>query len=68
MILLDTHALVWLVEGNERLGPKTLVRINSAHTKGLLSASAITFWEVAMLVEKGRLEIAKGGRAKGGRG
>jgi len=58
MILLDTHALIWLDEGNKRLGPATLDMVNAAHSKGHLSVSAITFWEVAMLVEKRRLEIS----------
>ncbi len=58
MILLDTHALVWLDEGHKRLGPSTLELLNEAHSKGRLSVSAITFWEVAMLVGKRRLEIS----------
>jgi len=57
MILLDTHALIWLDEGNKRLGPSTLQLLNEAHSIGQLSVSAITFWEVAMLIEKRRLEI-----------
>jgi PIN domain nuclease of toxin-antitoxin system len=58
MILLDTHALVWLDEGNKRLGPATLDMVNQAHSKGHLAVSAITFWEVAMLIKKRRLEIS----------
>lgn len=57
MILLDTHALVWLDEGNERLGKKSLALIDNALKSGELFVSAISFWEVAMLVEKGRLEM-----------
>lgn len=57
MILLDTHALVWLDEGNERLGKQSLSLINEAFKSEKLFVSAISFWEVAMLVEKGRLDM-----------
>ena len=57
MILLDTHTLVWLDEGNERLGKQSLSLINQAFKSEKLFVSAISFWEVAMLVEKGRLEM-----------
>lgn len=57
MILLDTHALVWLDEGNERLGKKSLALMDKALKSGELFVAAISFWEVAMLVEKGRLEM-----------
>lgn len=56
-VVLDTHALVWLLHGNERLGPasRALVR-TAAHDDGVL-VSAITPWEIAMLVSKGRLVL-----------
>ena len=57
MILLDTHVLVWLDEGNDRLGEKSLSRIDQSVKAGELFVSVISFWEVAMLVNKGRLEI-----------
>jgi len=57
MILLDTHTLVWLDEGNERLGKQSLSLINEAFKSEKLFVSAISFWEVAMLVEKGRLDM-----------
>ena len=57
MILLDTHALVWLDEGNSRLGSQSLDIIDKALSQECLAVSAISFWEIAMLVEKKRLEI-----------
>ena len=57
MILLDTHALVWLDEGSSRLGKKSLSRIDKALQSSELFVSTISFWEVAMLVEEGRLEM-----------
>ncbi|MFZ5776517.1 MAG: type II toxin-antitoxin system VapC family toxin [Thermodesulfobacteriota bacterium] len=57
MLLLDTHVLVWLDEGSRRLGKEALGAINEALANGELGVAAITFWEVAMLVEKQRLII-----------
>jgi len=57
MLLLDTHVLVWLDEGNPRLGTKALQAINQALAAGQLGMASISFWEIAMLVEKGRLDI-----------
>jgi len=56
MILLDTHVLIWLNEGNEKLGPAARSRLLDLEEGGLL-VSAITFWEIALLVEKGRLVL-----------
>ena len=57
MILLDTHTLVWLDEGSDRLGKKSLSHIDQSLKVGELFVSVISFWEVAMLVNKGRLDI-----------
>jgi PIN domain nuclease of toxin-antitoxin system len=55
MVLLDTHVLVWLDEGSRRLGGAALKTINDSLAAGRLSVATISFWEVAMLVEKQRL-------------
>ncbi|MBN2232039.1 MAG: type II toxin-antitoxin system VapC family toxin [Pontiellaceae bacterium] len=57
MIMLDTHVLVWLDEGSFRLGPESRSLIDQALACGRLTVSAVSFWEIAMLVEKKRLEI-----------
>ena len=57
MILLDTHALIWLDEGSERLGKKSLSAADQALKAGELFVSVISFWEVAMLLNKGRLQM-----------
>ncbi|MEA3333776.1 MAG: type II toxin-antitoxin system VapC family toxin [Pseudomonadota bacterium] len=57
MILLDTHVLVWLDEGSNRLGVKARNIIDEALSEERLLVAAISFWEIAMLVEKNRLEI-----------
>ncbi len=58
MLLLDTHVLVWLTEGNPRLGSNSLQQINRALVEEQLAVTSISFWEIAMLVEKQRLAIA----------
>jgi PIN domain nuclease of toxin-antitoxin system len=57
-VLLDTHALVWLLQGNERLGSqsRSLVASAAKESAGVLVA-AISVWEVSMLVAKGRLAL-----------
>lgn len=57
MILLDTHVLVWLDEANPQLGSGTIKRIDTAFDAGEVVVSAISFWEVGMLVRKGRIRL-----------
>lgn len=54
-VLLDTHALVWRVAGDERLHSAARRRIEAAAEEQRLWVSAITPWEIGMLVAKGRL-------------
>ena len=58
MILLDTHVLIWAVEGDRRLGAKAATAIEEARRSDRIGISAITPWEIALLVEKGRLRLA----------
>lgn len=60
MILLDTHALVWLDEGSPRLGPAAIALTDRALADEWLAVSAISFWEAAMLVAKDRLGLQMG--------
>ena len=57
MTLLDTHALLWLTEGSPELGPRARAAADAALAEGDLAVSAITFWEVAMLQRKRRIEL-----------
>ncbi len=54
-LLLDTHVFVWLLAGNERLGTQARLVIEQAAEADQLYLSAISPWEIAMLVSKGRL-------------
>ena len=57
MILLDTHVLLWLLLDDSRLGRQTRQIIYTAWSESDVAVSAITFWEVAMLHEKGRIAL-----------
>lgn len=57
MILLDTHVLVRYMHDEGKLGKRTLSIIERAVANDELFVSAISFWEVATLVAKGRLEL-----------
>ncbi|MCX7044307.1 MAG: type II toxin-antitoxin system VapC family toxin [Candidatus Sumerlaeota bacterium] len=57
MILLDTHIWVWWVHGNNRL-PKDYRRHLEQNESQGLGVSAISCWEVAKLVQHGRLDLS----------
>jgi PIN domain nuclease of toxin-antitoxin system len=59
LILLDTHVLLWYSEGAHRLAGGPRARIEEAFASGEAAVSAISFWEIAMLVRKHRLEFAE---------
>ncbi|PYX59445.1 MAG: VapC toxin family PIN domain ribonuclease [Acidobacteria bacterium] len=56
MIVLDTHALVWAVADSKRLSRAASNAIRRAHQEGGLAVSAITLWELASLVARGRIQ------------
>ncbi|MXZ97894.1 MAG: type II toxin-antitoxin system VapC family toxin [Acidimicrobiaceae bacterium] len=57
LILLDTHVLLWYREGSHRLGPRAREALDAAVMDGEAAISAITFWELALLVGKGRIDL-----------
>ena len=57
MIVLDTHALIWWVSGARRLSARARRAIGSALRQGPLIASAISLFEIATAVRRGRLEL-----------
>ena len=56
MILLDTHALVWAVADQKRLSRSAVAAISEAQQEGGLAVSAITLWELASLIARGRIQ------------
>lgn len=59
MIVLDTHALIWAVSDDVRLGRRARVKIEETAQTDRVAISAITPWEIAMLVEVGRLRLGQ---------
>ena len=57
MILLDTHAVLWMANNDPSLGPQSRSTIQKARDDGELAVSAISFWEISLLAAKGRLEL-----------
>lgn len=57
MILLDTHVLLWWVDGGHNLSPRVTTALEDG-TPAMVSP--ISFWEVAMLVERGRVTVDRG--------
>lgn len=57
MIVLDTHALVWWVNGDETLSEKAKAAIEQEMVGGEIIVSAISAWEIAMLVEREKLVL-----------
>ena len=55
MILLDTHTALWLRVGDARLGPVARAEIQQAWESDEVAMSAISFWEMAMLRDRGRI-------------
>ena len=59
MLLLDTQVLLWLSAEPERLGADVHRRIKTGLAAGENSVSSISFWEIAMLIAKGRYRLVK---------
>ena len=57
MILCDTHALLWFVTADRRLGRLSNRMMWQASLNRDLAFSAISIWEVGMLLQKGRLDV-----------
>ena len=57
-LLLDTHAIIWLTQDEPKLGQKARVTCESAFAAGDLLISIVSYYEIADLVRKKRLEQA----------
>ncbi len=55
-LLLDTHVALWLDSGNDRLRVSTRELIDTCwQNGGTIFLSAVTTWEIALLVDTGRI-------------
>jgi PIN domain nuclease of toxin-antitoxin system len=57
VILLDTHALLWMDKDDPSLGVAAHGMIQEAWNAQRLGVSAVSFWECAMLLGKRRLDL-----------
>ncbi len=57
MIVLDTHIWVWWVSNPDLLSAKHKAYLEANESEGL-GVCAISIWEVAMLIAKGRLSFS----------
>ena len=57
MKLMDTHVLLWRERGDRRLGTRTREEIDVTLREGNAAVSVISFWEVAIRVQKGQLDF-----------
>lgn len=57
MIILDTHALIWMASDPKRLTSKAREAIREARQESEVAIAAITLWEMAWLAENGRIEV-----------
>lgn len=57
MILLDTHALVWMDQDDAALGKNARQLVQTAWDTDGVAVSAISFWECEMLHAAGRLVL-----------
>jgi PIN domain nuclease of toxin-antitoxin system len=57
VIVLDTHGLLWLDREDPALGPSSRERIGKAWGQASVAVGAISFWEVAMLAARDRIEL-----------
>ncbi len=59
MILLDTHALVWWVNGDSHLSGRAQKAIDETmKVDGKIFVSVISLWEITLLTKKGRIELS----------
>ncbi len=57
-LLLDTHIALWLDSGDDRLRASTRALIDGCwQNGGAILLSAITVWEIALLVDTGRIDL-----------
>jgi PIN domain nuclease of toxin-antitoxin system len=58
VIVLDTHALLWWMSAPDKIPRKAKRLLESAIAdRKPVAVSSISIWEIAMLVERGRLEL-----------
>jgi PIN domain nuclease of toxin-antitoxin system len=57
VILLDTHVILWLSGEPEKMSKRALEAIENARAGDGIALSAISFYEIARLVTRNRVEL-----------
>lgn len=57
MLVLDTHVLLWVLAGDERLHRNARDLVEDELRRRRLFVSAATYWELAQLVRLGRIDL-----------
>ena len=57
MTLLDTHVVYWLAVRPERLSRAATRAIGAAERSDGVAISSISLWELAVLIDKGRIRV-----------
>lgn len=63
MIVVDTHALVWFIEGQAKLGSAARGQIERARVEGGVLIAAMSVWELAFVAHRRRIELSLDVRA-----
>lgn len=58
-VVLDTNALIWLLERNVRIGQRAVEQVDEALRTSRVIISAASVWEVAVLVSRNRISLDK---------
>jgi PIN domain nuclease of toxin-antitoxin system len=56
VVVLDTHTLVWWLMTPSQLGKAAAKTLSAADS---MIVSSVSFWEIAMLARKGRIELGR---------
>ncbi len=59
IVVLDTHSWIWFLNADPRLGRDARIGIEAAARGDGAVLSAITLWEISMLVARGRLSLSR---------
>jgi PIN domain nuclease of toxin-antitoxin system len=58
-LILDTHVLLWAINGDEIISSKAKTLIMQSSQQGFIGISAISLWEISMLEAKGRIILTQ---------
>jgi len=58
MIVVDTHVLIWDALSPNRLSAAAVQALAAANSGDGLLVADISLWEIAMLIQKGRVQVA----------